>query len=216
MSIPIVEIFNSIEGEGRRSGKLCTFIRTAGCNLRCSYCDSQYTFDVSEAKKMTIEQIIEEVEQFSCSLVTLTGGEPLLQPEIGRLISKLISKGYFVNVETNGSVDISMFNRPPQLFFTMDWKSPSSGMNDKMLATNLQLLKRGDVLKFVVGDLNDLIDMNMILKDNNIQAMVYISPVFGKIEMIDIVEFMKNNHLNNATLQIQLHKVIWAPDERGV
>lgn len=217
MTIPIIEIFNSIEGEGIRSGKLCTFIRIAGCNLRCSYCDTKYSFNVADATQMTVEQILEHVESYRCDLITLTGGEPLLNKEvINRLLPALLEHGYQVNVETNGSIDISTIERSHNLMFTIDWKSPSSGMEDKMLPTNLVNAARHDVIKFVVGDLNDLIAMNRVLKTYDIKAHVYVSPVFGNIELADIVQFMKDNRLNGVTLQIQLHKVIWPVDMRGV
>ena len=217
MAIPVVEIFNSIEGEGIRSGRLCTFVRVAGCNLRCSYCDTAYSFDVKQATQMTVDQIYKQIEDLGCQLVTLTGGEPLLYEELyNDLLVRLLDDGYLVNIETNGAVDISKVNRRPGLMFTVDYTCPSSGMEDKMLLSNLANVYANDVLKFVVGSKNDLIAMNKVLKDNKIRAYIYISPVFGQIELQEIVEFMKDNKLFKATLQVQLHKIIWDPQERGV
>lgn len=216
--LPIVEIFLSIEGEGIRSGRLCTFIRVAGCNLRCSYCDTRYSFDVNNAKQMTIEQIMEQVNELGCKTVTLTGGEPLLYKETGKLIEQLLKDGYKINVETNGSIDIDAIKRTPtdDLMFTIDWKSPSSKMEDKMQAINFKRATSRDVFKFVVGDTNDLIAMAYVLKGHPTRAHIYVSPVFGQIQLEDIVNFMKNNKFNGVTLQIQLHKLIWDPNKRGV
>ena len=220
MSIPIVEIFNSIEGEGARSGKLCTFIRTAGCNLRCSYCDTTYSYDIDQARQYEIKQLVEQVEKVAqCHTVTLTGGEPLVHKDVRDcFIPWLLERGYDINVETNGSIDLSQISRHKhtKLMFTMDWKSPSSGMNDKMLETNLCILQSRDVLKFVVGSEEDLNEMLRVIESYAIAAQIYVSPVFGKIEMADIVEFMKANKLDNVRLQVQLHKIIWDPNKRGV
>ena len=218
MTIPIVEIFKSIEGEGVRSGKICTFIRVAGCNLRCSYCDTTYSFDVASASQMTVEEIIEKVEELGCKTITITGGEPLLQGEMNNLIRKLLDHNYHINVETNGAIDINVIKRRmiDDLMFTIDWKCPTSGMSDKMLATNLKNALPRDVFKFVVGDKNDLIEMARIIKGHNVAAKVYVSPVFGKIELSEIVDFMKINKLHDIVLQVQLHKIIWDPNERGV
>ena len=110
MTIPIIEIFNSIEGEGVRAGKLCTFIRTAGCNLRCSFCDTTYSYN--GGTQMTIQQIIDEVKNFDCELITLTGGEPLLHVQVRQfLIPALLEEGFEVNIETNGSIDLSQIDR---------------------------------------------------------------------------------------------------------
>ena len=133
MTIPIVEIFYSIEGEGVRSGKVCTFIRVAGCNLRCSYCDTTYSYDETKATQMTVDEIIEKVEFLDCPTVTITGGEPLINREVvDVLIRKLLDEGYDVNIETNGSVDINVVRRQlkDSLIFTIDWKSLSSKMSE--------------------------------------------------------------------------------------
>lgn len=225
MKLPIVEIFRSIEGEGKRTGKLCTFIRTAGCNLRCSYCDTKYSYDESGAGYMLIDDIIETVGMYECPNITITGGEPLIHEEVkNELIPRLLEKGYCVNIETNGSILLKGLRESvipedqtqENLFFTMDWKSISSRMNSKMLAENLLELKSYDVLKFVVGSNVDLIDMKDVIDNYKIKAQIYVSPVFGKIEMEDIVNFMKRNNMNDVKLQVQLHKIIWNPEKRGV
>lgn len=225
MKLPIVEIFRSIEGEGKRTGKLCTFIRTAGCNLRCSYCDTKYSYDEREAGCMQIDDIIETVGTYECPNITITGGEPLIHDEVkNELIPRLLEKGYCVNIETNGSILLKGLRESvipedqtqENLFFTMDWKSISSRMNSKMLTENLLELKSYDVLKFVVGSNVDLLDMKDVIDTHKIKAQIYVSPVFGQIEMEDIVNFMKRNNMNDVKLQVQLHKIIWNPEKRGV
>lgn len=219
MTIPIVEIFCSIEGEGVRSGLVCTFIRVAGCNLRCSYCDTTYSYDETKATQMTVDDIMEKVKFLDCSTVTITGGEPLINREVvDVLIRRLLDEGYYVNIETNGSVDINIVRRQikDNLIFTIDWKSLSSKMSEKMLSVNFKNALYSDVFKFVVGDKNDLIEMARILKEYPTLARIYVSPVFGKIEPREIVEFLKLNKLHHVTLQLQLHKIIWPVDMRGV
>lgn len=217
MTIPITEIFLSVEGEGIRAGKLCTFIRVAGCNLRCSFCDTTYSYE--GGVQQTVEQILDQVKQLECPLITVTGGEPLLQKEVvNELIPQLLKLKYNVNIETNGSIDIETidYRFDPNLMFTVDWKSPSSGMSDKMNSNNLKATHIKDVLKFVVGSQEDLEAMLSVINDNNIKAQIFVSPVFGKIQMSDIVKFMQDNKLNNVRLQCQLHKIIWEPEKRGV
>ena len=219
MTLPIVEIFKSIEGEGSRSGRICTFIRLAGCNLRCSYCDTQYSFNVNDAKKMTVEDIIAEVQALDCYTITITGGEPLLYREVNEdLVPRLLDLGYRINIETNGSLLIKDVKRKPydSLMFTIDWKCPSSGMNNKMLTTNLDQANHNDVIKFVVGCYEDLMEMKRVIHNYNTRAQYYVSPVFGQIELEDIVEFLKDNHLHNVTMQLQIHKIIWDVNKRGV
>lgn len=220
MTIPIIEIFNSIEGEGVRAGKLCTFVRIAGCNLRCSYCDTTYSHNINAATQMTVKEIIDEVEKLGCELVTITGGEPLTNSEvIVSLIPWLLERGFDINIETNGSIDIQKVTRHmhDKLMFTVDWKSPSSGMNAHMLATNLITMRPKDVLKFVVGSQQDLEEMLRIIQDNSLLiAQLFVSPVFGQIELREIVDFLKQHQLYDVRLQVQLHKIIWDPNERGV
>ena len=225
MTIPIVEIFNSIEGEGKRAGRLCTFIRTAGCNLRCSFCDTKYSYSEKDAQQLDVEEILQQVGLYDCNLITLTGGEPLLHEEAkGLLIPELLKRGYEVNIETNGSISLVGLRETilpedttsENLFFTMDWKCVSSHMNSKMLYENLAVLKPFDVLKFVVGSNVDLLEMYDVLQSHKVKAQPYVSPVFDEIEMEQIVDFMKTKSLKDVKLQCQLHKIIWSPEKRGV
>lgn len=217
MTIPIIEIFNSIEGEGIRTGKLCTFIRTARCCLRCKRCDTTYSYE--GGTEMTVDQIIKEVEKFGCKTVTLTGGEPLLHKEVyTHLLTRLLEQQYDVNIETNGSIDLSVCDRKKhqKLMFTMDWKAISTGMSDKMLISNLPLLEERDVLKFVVETDEDLDQMKQVITDNDLKCHIFVSPIFGEIEMSHIVDYMKENKLYDVRLQCQLHKIIYPIDMRGV
>ena len=212
------EIFYSIDGEGLRTGELAVFIRLAGCNLNCSYCDTKYALKISNGNKMTIAEILEEVGKYNCKNVTLTGGEPLIHAHIKELIDELIKNGYKVNIETNGAVDISEYLN--KCLVTMDYKLPSSGMEKFMKLENLEKLTENDVLKFVT-EASDFEKLEEILTTYKIKSYIYISPIFGKIEPEEIVNFMK--YLNQKgintekiRIQVQLHKIIWDPEKRGV
>lgn len=202
------ETFNSIEGEGKRAGALATFIRLTGCNLRCSYCDTAYAF--CEGTRKSVQDIIDRVLYHN---VTITGGEPLTQ-DIRGLIRGLAH--HDVNIETNGSIDIRPYECYPHVFFTIDYKCDSSGMSQRMLSSNFECLRPKDVLKFVVGDYKDLEQAKEICERYSPKCNVYVSPVFGKITPVGIVEYIKRNSLQNWKLQLQLHKYIWNPNERGV
>lgn len=215
--IPIVEIFKSIEGEGSRSGKVCTFIRTAGCNCRCKRCDTTYSYE--GGTMMSVDEIMKKVEELDCKTITLTGGEPLLHKEVyTHLLTRLLEQQYDVNIETNGSIDLSVCDRKKhqKLMFTMDWKAISTDMSDKMLISNLPLLEERDVLKFVVETDEDLDQMKQVITDNDLKCHIFVSPIFGEIEMSHIVDYMKENKLYNVRLQCQLHKIIYPIDMRGV
>lgn len=215
MKYPIVEIFTSINGEGKKAGELATFIRVRECNLHCSYCDTRYACEKdSPCTFMEIDEILSKVEAKN---VTLTGGEPLLCEGIGKLIEAL--KDYQVEIETNGSIDILPFtklNHRPS--FTLDYKCPSSKMEAFMNLDNYKYLSSEDTVKFVVGSLEDLEKMKEITKKYDLisRCHVYLSPVFGQIEPATMVDFMKENQMDGVRLQLQLHKFIWNPDKRGV
>ena len=204
------EIFYSIDGEGLRTGELAVFIRLAGCNLKCSYCDTLYALKKSSGTFMSIDEILDKVSTFNCKNITLTGGEPLLFPEVEELIEELLKNEYKVNIETNGSIDISKYL--DRCLITMDYKLPSSGMEDRMLLSNIEKLEEKDVLKFVLEE---------ILSTYDVKSYIYLSPIFGKIEPEKIVEFMKylntkNIDTSKMRVQVQLHKIIWDPNMKGV
>lgn len=230
-SLPVSEIFYSIDGEGCRTGAPAVFIRLFGCNLKCRYCDSKYACDASEGKfmNMTIEEIVKAVQEYEpCKCVTLTGGEPLIHKPVKQLVTLLRHYGYWVNIETNGSIDLASFVKAQEeeygpkkcamdYFFTMDWKSFSSGEADKMLESNLDVLTTNDVLKFVVSTHADLDQMKIVLDSHpDLAAQVYVSPVWGEMTPAHIVDYIKDMKLVYVRVQVQLHKIIWHPNKRGV
>lgn len=232
----ISEIFKSIDGEGITAGFPAIFIRTYGCNLRCSYCDSLYALEGNDYTEMSVDEIIDTINKKypGSTHVTITGGEPLLQDELHKLIVRLVmnTSVELINIETNGAVRLNDFMLKcrkyrdeefdstliieDRVIFTMDWKSISSGMHKAMLKENLPWLGENDVLKFVVGSEEDLNQMVDVIKTNQIDAHIFVSPVFGNIEPKEIVEYLLKNNLNNIRMQLQMHKFIWPPEMRGV
>lgn len=222
----IVEIFKSIDGEGKRTGLPVTFIRLFGCNLRCSYCDTSYSYHDDEFTEMGVSDIIQVCREFEVKPVTITGGEPLINRGIDCLIRELLYAGFEVNIETNGSINVLNSRKIIEesmpkdllenLFYTVDYKCNSSGMNKHMDEDSFRNLQPCDVLKFVVGNNEDLEQAAAVLKKVNPRCEVYFSPVFGKIEPKKIVEFVLEKKLYFCKTQVQLHKVIWDPQERGV
>ncbi len=216
----VAETFVSINGEGPRAGELAVFLRFCGCNLNCSYCDTRWanTADV-KYRLASAEELVEYVKSTGVKNVTLTGGEPLLQTDIARLIAQLGTSGAEVEIETNGSVPLKdIVSLSPRPAITSDYKLPSSGMEKYMLTENFSYLTFRDTIKFVVGDTRDLARAEEIINDYGLtdRCRVYFSPVFGKIRPAEIAEFMKKRKLNGVRLQLQLHKIIWEPDKRGV
>ena len=214
----VCESFVSINGEGQKAGELALFIRFKGCNLECSWCDTSWAngkgapFNV-----MTTDDICKMADEAGVKDITLTGGEPLLQADIGELITRLITSGHEVEIETNGSVELPT-DLPVRPSFTMDYKLPTSGMESKMRKENFALLEKNDTVKFVCGSQQDLERAAQMIGEYSLldKCKVYLSPVFGMIEPDEIVEFMKQRKLNGARLQLQLHKFIWEPNKRGV
>lgn len=216
----VVEQFLSINGEGAHAGELAAFIRFKGCNLCCSYCDTKWANQPDAACTLKSDaELCAWVRGTGAKNVTLTGGEPLLQGGVESLIELLIEQGNRVEIETNGSVALESFarlkNRP---VFTMDYKLPSSGMEQYMNTDNFRLLGEHDSVKFVVGSREDLERAKRIMDDylSDAPCHIFLSPVFGAIEAADIVAFMAEHKLVQARLQLQMHKFIWDPNERGV
>lgn len=220
MSYPVAEKFVSINGEGSRAGELAVFVRFRKCNLNCSYCDTRWAnTDNAEAEMMSAESIAEYVRSTGVKNVTLTGGEPLLQSDLYSLIELLMEQGNSVEIETNGSISIAELSQKKyRPLFTLDYKLPGSNMEFAMMTDNYKYLDKSDVVKFVAGSVADLERTAQIIKSFDLtnKCLVYISPVFSSIEPSEIVGFMRENCLNNVKLQLQLHKFIWNPDERGV
>lgn len=218
----VCEIFRSIEGEGLRTGFPAVFIRLHGCNLRCNYCDSMYAVEGGDYKQMNVTQVLDAVKKFSgITHVTLTGGEPLIHQNVEDLLCQLSGNGYRVNIETNGTVPCKWHF--PGLFYTMDWKCKSSGMSVKMKMENLETLGSEDVLKFVVGTIEDLEETETVVKSlakkKDDMPHLFVSPVFGNLSNEEIVNWLLNSNImvkNNVRFQVQLHKIIWDPERRGV
>ena len=210
------EIFSSIEGEGIRTGYPATFIRLYGCNLNCSYCDTRYSCEGHDGTEMNVSEVIEKAKEAGVKKITLTGGEPLIHKNVEELVDELVNEGFEVNIETNGSVDIYPYTKKENVIITMDYKLISSGMNDKMNERNFKYLRPQDVLKFVVGNKQDLDVMKEILEVHKPNCNIFVSPVFEQIEPVEIVDYIKENKLNDCRVQLQLHKIIWEPEERGV
>ena len=208
----ITEIYQSIQGESSYAGLPCVFIRTTGCDLRCSWCDSEFTF--TGGSTMTLDQIIAEVEKYNCELVELTGGEPLLQPEIYELGTRLADSGHTVLIETGGHRDISRLD--PRVIRIMDLKCPASGECERNLWSNLEHLRPVDEVKFVIADRPDYEWTLKTIREHGLEDRVklLISTAFGMIDASQVVAWMLENKLR-ARFQLQLHKYIWASEERG-
>lgn len=214
--IKVSEIFESIDGEGIRTGYPVTFIRLFGCNLKCSFCDSTYAYKGNDYKELSIKEILMIADTYGHRKITLTGGEPLMLQSGWNLLNQLLDKGYEVNVETNGSIKLKKYENP-NLIYTMDYKSKFSGMEGKMLLlSNLEVLDEKDVLKFVVANEEDLDKMKEIVKVYKPKCSIFVSPVFGEIEPKAIVDYVLKNKLDEVRVQVQLHKIIWDPELRGV
>ena len=205
-SVSINEIFYSIQGEAKNSGKPTVFIRTAGCPFRCSYCDTDYAF--TEGKQKKISEVIKYVKKFDTKYITVTGGEPLAQKNIKNLLELLISNSYDISLETSGLIDISSV--PEDIEIVMDIKTPSSNEESKNIKKNLSIIKKTDVLKFVIGDKNDYEWSKEVLSENNLInfSNIYFSPVHDLLKPKDIAKWILDDNLK-VTLQLQIHKYIW-------
>lgn len=214
----ITEIFDSIDGEGKRTGFMATFVRLAGCNLRCNYCDTAYSLSLADTEEaLTEEALLEKIRRFPWKRITLTGGEPMLHP-LHHLCEVLGEGGYDINIETNGAVPLWR-ERPAGVFYTMDFKCTGSGMKSYMNRDNFKLLGPEDVLKFVVSSVGDMEEMKEIVEKDFQRPdhpQFFVSPVWGRIEPSELVDFVRNNRLQEVRVQVQLHKIIWDPDRRGV
>lgn len=214
----IVEKFISIDGEGPTAGALSLFIRFAGCNLHCVWCDTCYAQETNSfSEELSVDEIINYVHESGIKHVTLTGGEPLIHKDVKELLIKL-SKFVEVHVETNGSIDISEFKISEKVHFVVDYKLPESGMENNMCLTNLTTANKNDAYKFVISSEADAYKAIKIIKDYNLEntTQVYLSCVFENFAPKNLVEIMKKEKLNGVKLQLQLHKFIWDKNKRGV
>ena len=217
----VVEKFVSINGESTKAGQLAVFIRFAGCNLDCNYCDTKWANEHNvSSETMTEFEIYDYIKSTGVTNVTLTGGEPLLRDNIENLLRILSSdKSLFVEIETNGSVELSQFRDISEnVSFTVDYKLPGSGMEDKMNLDNYEELSEVDTVKFVASNIADLVKARQIIEKYKLtdKCNVYISPVFGRIKPVEIVDYMIEHKMNKINMQLQMHKIIWDPDKKGV
>ncbi|HEY5792644.1 MAG TPA: radical SAM protein [Chthoniobacterales bacterium] len=214
MNLTVNEIYQSVQGESTWAGLPCVFVRLTFCDLRCTYCDTAYAF--YEGRKRPVEEIVQEVLAFDCPLVEITGGEPLLQKNVLPLMTALCDAGKTVLIETSGAHDISRID--PRVHRIMDLKTPSSGECGRNLFSNLAHLQQRDEVKFVIGTREDYEwTRGQILTHrlNEIVHAVLLSPIFGKIQARDIVDWMLADKLP-ARFQLQMHKFIWEPTKKGV
>ncbi len=209
----VTEIFHSIQGESTFAGRPCVFVRLAGCDLRCAWCDTEYAF--TEGRTMTLDEILTEVRATRCPLVEVTGGEPLLHRETPELCRRLLADGLEVLVETGGHRDITVL--PEGARVILDVKCPGSGESEKVHWENLDRLRPDAELKFVLADRNDYEWARAVVHDRDLGARypVHFSPVHGRLAADDLARWILEDGLQ-VRLQIQLHKHIWAPDRRGV
>lgn len=240
----ISEIFKSIDGEGFHAGQTTVFVRLFGCNLRCPWCDSKYTWTEEQHEKiygrkpiwMTVDEIVAKVEELEqgwpYKSICLTGGEPLMEenkPRIAELIEKLLPLQYAINIETNGAIDyrwwvdyatpeiLDSYGNRTGVSLITDWKLPSSKMNDKMIQSNLKILRECDLIKCVISDdPEDWTAFEEQVCKSGTKAKIYLSPCFGQVTMSKIPEFVVAHPEYNICCQLQQHKIFYSPDTIGV
>ena len=245
----VIEIFASIDGEGSRQGLLTTFLRLHDCNIRCSYCDTTYSYGIDSVfTEMTVAEVADVIESLGNHRITITGGEPLLQEaavvelidELNRRKAETMQDNtsgqagstciididkfdkremlnnslYDFNIETNGTI-IPSFHRD-NVWFTYDYKTPSSLAEESMNIDIFKVATERDLIKFVVGSPEDLDCMRRIIDQYPTAAQIYVSPVWGQIEAVLIIDYMKAYNLQNVRFQLQIHKFVWDPDAKGV
>jgi 7-carboxy-7-deazaguanine synthase len=212
--LTINEIFHSIQGESSYAGRPCVFVRLTACDLRCSWCDTPYAFH--EGRKMAIDDVLEEVDRFGCDVVEVTGGEPLLQPDVYPLMSALLDRGKIVLIETGGHRSVAAV--PAGVVKVMDIKCPGSGEAERMDWENLERLARQDEVKFVIKDRGDYEYAREIVARHHLVsrvAAVHFSPVHGVLDPKTLSEWVLADRMP-VRVQLQVHKYIWSPDTRGV
>ena len=211
--IRLIEVYASVQGESTWVGVPCVFVRLAGCNLRCTWCDSTFTFKGGQHR--TIDEVLDEVAAFGIPLVEVTGGEPLVHRQAIPLMARLLERGHTVLLETSGSRDIAQV--PEGVHIILDLKPPDSGEERANLWTNIPLLKSKDEVKFVIASRRDYEWAREKLRSYSLdqRCTVLFSPVFGQVAPLDLVSWIMEDRLP-VRFQLQLHKVLWPPDQRGV
>lgn len=218
-SLRVTEIFHSIQGESTWAGLPCTFVRLTGCPLRCVWCDTEYAFHGGE--KLELNDVLRRVRELGTPLVEVTGGEPLVQPTVFTLVSRLLEEGFTVLVETSGTVDVAPLD--PRAHKVMDLKCPGSGETERNLWSNLGHLTERDEIKFVVKDRADYEWAREVIRDRGLDRRIQegklkailMSPVWGQVEVRDLSEWILEDRLP-VRFQMQLHKLIWGPEAKGV
>ena len=207
------EIFHSIQGESTHAGRPCVFVRLTGCNLRCAWCDTAYAFH--EGGVLTVDEVVDRVRTYGCTLVEVTGGEPLLQVEAIDLMEALLARGYEVMVETSGSLPIERV--PEGVHRIIDVKCPGSGESDRNRWENLDALRTGDELKFVIADRVDYDWAARVLRSHALHSRttVLFSAVHDRLSAGDLARWVLEDGLP-VRLQVQLHKILWPTADRGV
>jgi len=208
------EIFHSIQGESTRAGMPCVFVRLTGCNLRCVWCDTAHAFH--EGEPMSVQAVLDRVEGYGCPLVEVTGGEPLLQPEAIPLMRALLERGYEVLLETGGSLPIDEV--PEGVRRIVDVKCPGSGESARNRWENLERLRPGDELKFVVADRRDYVWAVERIRELGLAGRVplLVSPVHGALEPAELARWILEEEELPLRIQLQLHKLLWPGVPRGV
>ena len=211
--LKVNEIFHSIQGESTHAGRPCVFVRLTGCNLRCVWCDTEYAF--FEGRSMSVDAVVDEVRGHGCGLVEITGGEPLLQPESTTLMRALLEAGFEVLVETGGHVPIDVV--PEGVGRIVDVKCPGSGESESNDWDNLERLRAGDEIKFVLADADDYAWAAEVVRKHALdrRAPVLFSPVAGRLAPGDLANWILRDRLP-VRFQIQVHKILWPDLVRGV
>jgi len=211
--VKVCEIFTSIQGESSYAGLPCTFIRLTGCNLRCSYCDTKYAY--YNGRNLSENEIISKIRKAGLNLIEITGGEPLLQKEVHHLIKRLLDENYIVLIETNGSQSIQDIDK--RTIIILDIKTPGSGMSGEMDFSNLDILKKTDEVKFVITNRIDYAWSKDIIERYGLmdKCNLLLSPAFGIIPPEELAKWVLEDRLG-ARLNLQLHKYIFTPEQKGV
>jgi 7-carboxy-7-deazaguanine synthase len=210
----IHEIYQSIQGESTFAGLPCVFVRCAVCDLRCKWCDTPHAFNQGE--RMSRLMVLERTLAFNCPLVELTGGEPLLQPEVFPLMTELADAGKTVLLETSGAHEIEPVDK--RVHIILDLKCPDSGESNRNLWSNLEVLKPTDQIKFVIASRRDWEWTEAVVRENKLDErfQCLVSAVFGNVEPVELAEWLLASRLHRVRFQLQLHKYIWEPNKRGV
>ena len=212
--LTINEIFHSIQGESTHTGRPCVFVRLTACDLRCSWCDTTYAFH--EGRKVSVDDVVAQVTAVGCPYVEITGGEPLLQPDVYPLMRRLIDRGHVVLLETGGHRSVA--DVPPEVIRIIDVKCPASGESTKNHWPNLDLLRPHDEVKFVIQDRGDYEFARAVVQRHELAgrtAAVLFSPVHNVLDAKQLAAWILEDRLP-VRLQLQVHKYVWGPEVRGV